>query len=487
MTRHDKKDGLLGWLGMTNKPNWQTALPLGRLTGAVMIVAIPLLFLFALIAAFAVIWHTLTLGFTSSSEGVNLGAGALIAALLGSPFLIWSTFLKQQTVLYQKESHITDRINKAVEQLGIEKAVERIGRPVTIWTGDVERIAYTETRAQEFSEKPRTKLASPELNRTWNEHTDDVDEVVMQSVSTWADEKTIIEWQGEGVKLENGEVIGKEGPWQPFKETVPNIEVRVGAILSLERIAHDSTRFDNGHDHVRVMEILCSYVRENASTASMEKKDDEEGPFMPRTDIQIAVDAIKRRSEEQIAIENLLKFRLDLRRCDFRGVNFEGGSFRGAILTDCRFECANLRSSDFSGARFDGSVLNFIDCLKTNFVGAYMRRCRIDKPEPVPGKPNLSISLGKIKGLSLISANIPSVQYLDEEAVTFGSKDTILDWELDEKRKEVIEENLPEDGTGSVNNPFNSWSPYDGSDITTGRLFQKFRSSLALTGWPYED
>jgi uncharacterized protein YjbI with pentapeptide repeats len=47
--------------------------------------------------------------------------------------------------------------------------------------------------------------------------------------------------------------------------TEPNIEVRIGAILSLERIAQDSTIHDKGRDHVRVMEILCAYVRENSN------------------------------------------------------------------------------------------------------------------------------------------------------------------------------------------------------------------------------
>lgn len=46
--------------------------------------------------------------------------------------------------------------------------------------------------------------------------------------------------------------------------TVPNIEVRIGGILSLERIAQDSTAYDKGRDHVRVMEILCAYIRHNA-------------------------------------------------------------------------------------------------------------------------------------------------------------------------------------------------------------------------------
>jgi uncharacterized protein YjbI with pentapeptide repeats len=55
---------------------------------------------------------------------------------------------------------------------------------------------------------------------------------------------------------------GKEATTE---ETVPNIEVRIGAILSLERIAQDSTTHDRGRDHVRVMEILCAYVRENSN------------------------------------------------------------------------------------------------------------------------------------------------------------------------------------------------------------------------------
>ncbi|MBR9652454.1 pentapeptide repeat-containing protein [Thalassovita aquimarina] len=47
-------------------------------------------------------------------------------------------------------------------------------------------------------------------------------------------------------------------------QSVPNIEVRTGALLSLERIARDSVIHGRSRDHVRVMEILCAYIRENA-------------------------------------------------------------------------------------------------------------------------------------------------------------------------------------------------------------------------------
>ncbi|MDZ7906299.1 MAG: hypothetical protein U5N55_11405 [Cypionkella sp.] len=121
---------------------------------------------------------------------------ALIVAILGAPFLIWSTVIKHQTLRYQKEGHITDRISKAVEQLGAEKTVKK-------------------------------------------------------------DEQTV-------------------------ESSEPNIEVRIGGILSLERIAQDSTAHDNGRDHVRVMEILCAYIRENAPASGA--KDHDFGEWEPLKD-----------------------------------------------------------------------------------------------------------------------------------------------------------------------------------------------------------
>jgi uncharacterized protein YjbI with pentapeptide repeats len=173
-----KAKDLLDWLGVRDLPDFARA----RWIGAGVGVLLAGLFLLALGAAALVLFHTIGQAMNPDAEGPNLGAGALIAALLGAPFLIWGTWLKYQTVRYQKEGHITDRINKAVEMLGAEKTAK---------------------------------------------------------------------------------VRGTDA-----EETRPNIEVRIGAILSLERIAQDSTIHDKGRDHVRVMEILCAYVRENAPAKS---------------------------------------------------------------------------------------------------------------------------------------------------------------------------------------------------------------------------
>jgi uncharacterized protein YjbI with pentapeptide repeats len=162
------------WLGLTDTPNWRVARPLGIVVSVLATVFVVL----ALVAAFMALARSIAGG---GGAMAGLGASGLIVAILGAPFLIWTTVLKHRTVGFQKEGHLTDRISKAVEQLGAEKTV-----------------------------------------------------------------KTVVEG---GLSVE---------------ETKPNIEVRIGAILSLERIAQDSCAYDKGRDHVRVMEILCAYVRENA-------------------------------------------------------------------------------------------------------------------------------------------------------------------------------------------------------------------------------
>ncbi|MGY6547876.1 MAG: hypothetical protein ACXIU7_02550 [Roseinatronobacter sp.] len=91
----------------------------------------------------------------------SLGLGALIAAFLGAPFAIYGTWLRHKTNRLEQEGHMTDRITKAVEQLGAEKTVK-----------------------------------------------------------------------------------DQHGASRTVERTVPNIEVRMGAILSLERIAQDSTIHD---------------------------------------------------------------------------------------------------------------------------------------------------------------------------------------------------------------------------------------------------
>lgn len=314
-------------------------------------------------------WHVL--GFV----GLITALGALVSAPLAL-IRVWTTERQTRT---SEQGHMTDRISKAVEQLGAEKMVK----------------------------------------------------------------------DAEG------------------ERTVPNIEVRIGGLLSLERIAQDSTRYDKGRDHVRVMEILCAYVRENApasgavdsirkmweesqwnfSLPSGEEFKGREGLHedvgveeylgieqlvrwadslpSPRADIAIALRVIGRRSAEQIQVEAQWKesasapmarfssgecqmpvheqlarngtqvlsttrcgfeqcgvnhqgYRIDLRRTNLQRADLGGLVFAGAKLVGARLEGAflrkaNLFDADLTMARLEGAVLG-----QALLVGANLRQAHIE-------------------------------------------------------------------------------------------------------------
>jgi uncharacterized protein YjbI with pentapeptide repeats len=223
-----------------------------------------LLFVMALGAVFLLVGGVL-LGVALPDEKLpftaSLGIGAILVALLGAPFLIWRSVVAQRTLETTQDGLVTDRINAAVASLGADKVMKRQLR-------DAEgQLVYAKDEA-----------GQPDLTRP-----------AMEDV------------------------------------TVPNMEVRVGAILALGRIARENLSF-----HVQIMQILCAYVRENSPAASavpfeppkflvndMEdeltledveayKKELDEGlqkllDSLPkrRTDIQTALDVLGRRNAEQ--------------------------------------------------------------------------------------------------------------------------------------------------------------------------------------------
>lgn len=381
---NNEKLSLLDWLAVRNVPNWQAARPLG----ALLTVVVALLFILALSAAFVVMVRMVF-----SAGEVTLGAGALIAALLGAPFVIWGTVLKHQTVMFQKEGHMTDRINKAVEQLGAEKTVEWIGRPVEILAGLPKEYTsfISDTVQQTFEERERV-VGSKRVQR-YDE--DPSTGEVVESLGTeytvryWPKQITEIETRGYPLNLEATDEIVSCGAWQTFSRTVPNIEVRIGAILSLERIAQDSTRLDRGRDHVRVMEILCAYIRENSSIEyaealdfSTKKIEDKPGddptsiiinyPGL-RSDIQMALSVIGRRSAAQIEIESEYRdsrnkpYTLDLSRCNLRKANMEWMNFSNANFYRSMLQGAFCANAKFFGCNFVYAQLTGINARNVEF------------------------------------------------------------------------------------------------------------------------
>ncbi|MGB0905708.1 MAG: pentapeptide repeat-containing protein, partial [Mangrovicoccus sp.] len=183
-------------------------------------------------------------------------------------------------------------------------------------------------------------------------------------------------------------VTGEDGASETEERTEPNIEVRLGAIYALERIAQDSAR-----DHVQVMEILCAYLRQN-SPAEKAAKDPALSEFpsypenaskeavgdwrekietwrkelgtalaeipKPRQDLQVAITVLSRRRAKRRCQEGIYDrkgnwqgYRLDLRETDLRKFDLGKGHFDHA-----NFSGANLQGAKLVGAEMQGANLS---------------------------------------------------------------------------------------------------------------------------------
>lgn len=304
------------WLGFEEsakifKINW-----LGTLLGFV------LMFMFLLFIAMSVIGVSLLFitlvgvgPYASDATGAAIrNIGLVVAALIGAPFLVWRSIVAQKNAFTAEQSQITDRINNAVIGLGSEKIVKQI------------------------IETPRFK----------NEENDDRSQDASGALVS-------------ALRPDGQPLIDRE----QYEFTEPNIEVRVGAILALERTSRDSSR-----DQTHIFDLLCTYIRENSDKAAQETGADPRST--PREDIQAAVRVIAKQEKFEGSIAEFHKSQRilpDLRRSKLNGVYARSGTFDFALLDgsswvnadlmNCRFRGANAREGcDFSGALLERANFN---------------------------------------------------------------------------------------------------------------------------------
>ena len=308
MSADENKKTLSDWLGLQWKPDYSQNRVWGRFLGvAIQLLTITLVLIaLGLLIAFAVsVYTAISAGTQITGEAIR-NVGLALAAVFGAPFLVWRSFVAQRQTDIAEQSQITDRINKAVENLGATRLLH-----------DAEGKQFTQ----------------------------------------------------------------------------PNLEVRIGAIYALERIAQDSLR-----DHVQIMEILTAYVRENAKAEDAKRSPHEvfkeltintedsaglspEEAFQtyeyraanpygwdpteldhrnlerwardqlaPREDIRLALQVIGRRSKSQIKQERTSRYQVDLDRSNLQGAKLSG-DFDFASFADARLDGATLEGT-FRDAQF---------------------------------------------------------------------------------------------------------------------------------------
>jgi hypothetical protein len=119
------------------------------------------------------------------------------------------------------------------------------------------------------------------------------------------------------------------------------LDIRLGGIYALERIAVDSRR-----DHPTVVEVLGAFVRERSQPA-------ENGPGGSATDLRAAATVLGRLPQTGVARGNLAGARLagaDLEWANLEGANLREADLRGANLMEANLRRANLDWAALGGA-----------------------------------------------------------------------------------------------------------------------------------------
>ncbi|HEX8812801.1 MAG TPA: pentapeptide repeat-containing protein, partial [Terracidiphilus sp.] len=162
-----------------------------------------------------------------------------------------------------------------------------------------------------------------------------------------------------------------------------NIEVRLGAIYALERIALDSPR-----DHWTIMEVLTAYVRQNAPAREQAEENaptDEPaitGESTPTrktlsTEIQAILTVLGRRRRD--GKRERKGQQLDLSRTNLRGVNLTDAHLEEAIFEEAQMEGADFRQAQLNGAiflraRLEGAKFFRAHLQRAYFVAAHLER-----------------------------------------------------------------------------------------------------------------
>jgi uncharacterized protein YjbI with pentapeptide repeats len=153
------------------------------------------------------------------------------------------------------------------------------------------------------------------------------------------------------------------------------LDVRIGGIYALERIARDSKG-----DHPVVIEVLTAFVREHSREQWPPLTDDQSDadppPRTTRPDVQAALTVIGRRTTEHDSQEvNLQWAILTLAHLDHAHLNradLDHAHLTGAYLNDAHLNDAHLNFTRLDGAHFHRAYLHGAHLTDAHLDGAHL-------------------------------------------------------------------------------------------------------------------
>jgi uncharacterized protein YjbI with pentapeptide repeats len=189
------------------------------------------------------------------------------------------------------------------------------------------------------------------------------------------------------------------------------LDVRIGGIYALERIARDSDQ-----DRPTVMEVLTAFIREHSREQwpPPDSGSSEQGR-LTRPDVQAAVTVAGRRdAKRDILSIDLTNAHLtsanlggaNLRSARLGGANLGGADLRGANLHDANLRGADLTRADLANATLTGAVLTGAHLGGAVLGGADLTRADL---------ANADLTSADLRGADLTRADLTSANLHDAD------------------------------------------------------------------------
>jgi Pentapeptide repeats (8 copies) len=151
------------------------------------------------------------------------------------------------------------------------------------------------------------------------------------------------------------------------------LDVRIGGIYALERVARDSAK-----DHPTVMEVLTAFIREHSREQwppsrgrRISNAGSPEQERLTRPDVQAAITVVgRRRRDAKRDILPINLFGAHLTRAHLTGAHLTGARLTGADLTRAELTEAHLGGARLTRADLRGADLTYADLRSARLAGA---------------------------------------------------------------------------------------------------------------------
>lgn len=215
------------------------------------------------------------------------------------------------------------------------------------------------------------------------------------------------------------------------------LDIRIGGIYALERIARDSAR-----DHPTVIDVLTAFIREHSPAGNLRLSEEAVNMQPLEADIQAAVSVIRRRDPlkdvDRINLSKTNLFDANLHNVGLEGADLTDAHLRkaelakshleNAILKGANLVAAGLANADLTGADLFSANLAYANLARANLTAAKLRGANLIDTNLV----SANLSRSDLSGVNLSKANLrgANLSGADLSGAVWGSLPLPVGWRL---------------------------------------------------------